>query len=223
VNQAQSAKDLVACLAELGIEAETITGGAEGVATPITSVMIGGTDDSVEWNIPGVMGAYDRDKYGNDLDSPLLVSNGTDLTSEFESCISSTGFFVPPPQFDPSEEAATKQAMADASNEWARCARDNGLPNIVDAGVTVDNWETKPSVLVPNSVDVEVFREVLNHCPALDPDRDLTQGNLTEGGSAPAYVDPQITFEPSADGEAVSPLERVLVDHVRALSEAARH
>ncbi|MDR1186282.1 MAG: hypothetical protein LBK95_02300 [Bifidobacteriaceae bacterium] len=220
-SQAQSATDLVACLADIGVEAETLSGGVEGLEGSYLYVMIGGPDDPIEWNVPGGLGSYDPLKYGAGFDDVLLVVNGVDRSGELSECVDSTGFYLPDPEFDAREETIVKQAMADASNDWAACAREAGLPMLVDATVETDNWETQPSITVPATTSVELFKDVLGDCPPLHPDRDLTKGNLIEDG-AERLFNPKITFDAPEDSAEYLRLDKALTDHIEAMYKAAR-
>jgi hypothetical protein len=111
--------------------------------------------------------------------------------------------------------------MAEASNQWAACARENGLPNLRDATATVDNWETKPSIEIPESTSVELFKQVLGKCSAVNPDRDLNNGNLIEGNVEQLF-DPQITFGGAPDNPRRVALEDALFEHVNRVYEAAQ-
>ena len=219
-SQDQTARDLVDCLAELGVDAEALPGtGIEGYEGTFTDIMIKGPDAS--WNVPGGLGVYDPLVYGVDFKELLLVVNGQDLTDQFATCIDSSGFGLPSAKFDPREEETTKQAMAEASNQWAACARENGLPNLRDAAVTIDNWETKPSIEVPDSTSAELFKQVLGKCSAVNPDRDLSAGNLIEGNVEQLF-DPQITFGGSPDNPRRVALEEALFEHINQVYEAAQ-
>jgi hypothetical protein len=207
-------------LVGLGVKAKAAPIEITGHRGEYATVAIGGAEDPIEWNLPGVMGVYDPVRYGDDFDDLLLISNGTDLTAEFSACIESSGFYLPDPVVDPREEEVAKQAVAEASNQWAACARDNGLADMLDATVTVDDWETVPSVEVPASVDLQLFEQVLANCPPLDPSRDLAKGNLVEDGDKPP-VDPEITFGAPPDSRQRADLEQALVDRIDQLYQAA--
>jgi hypothetical protein len=97
-----------------------------------------------------------------------FIEGGVDRTAEVQECIDSTGYFVPRPITDPSEEAVEKQKLADVGNAWAQCLRDNGAPGVKDATVVVDGWETVPVVIVPGSIEVALLEELVTECPYYD-------------------------------------------------------
>ncbi|MDR1442642.1 MAG: hypothetical protein LBJ02_09725 [Bifidobacteriaceae bacterium] len=219
--QARTAAELVACLDGLGVDARTTPMDITGHAGQYANVAIGSVEDPIEWNFPGVMGVYDPSKYGDDFDELLLVANGVDLTAEFSACIESSGFYLPDPDVDPRDEEVAKLAIAEASNQWAACARKNGLPALPDAVVVVDGWETRPSIEIPASVDLQLFEKVLDACPPLDPNRDLSKGNLVEEGEE-VPVDPEITFAPRADSGELEEMEGAMASRIRELFESAQ-
>jgi hypothetical protein len=227
--QARAADALVACLADQGIEA---------VKTPLGLVGHG----DLEFQAVDVVlkseedGAYYMPGFGGtnispdlppppglvfDEQRPLLYDNGIDMTAQLVECVDSSGYFIPEPRFDPREEEMEKQAMAEAANGWAGCARENGMAGIVDMAVEVDNWDTVPEVQVPQSVSLEAFKDVLAVCPPLDPERDLTAPAMTEA-DAPRWVDPQIGFDLIAEDALRQQFQQALQDHISGLYESAQ-
>jgi hypothetical protein len=172
--------------------------------------------------VPGAMAMSSADfpeDVFDDPDQPVLIDGEEDLTEVFRGCIESSGYFLPEPEFDVAEEEITKQQIAEVSNEWAKCARDNGIPDVVDAKVTIDNWETQPAVVVPASTNLAVFQAVLDKCPPVNPETDPTIGDAIDGGTP--LFDPAIAFEPS-DDPAAQQLQDALDEWVVSYFEHAR-
>jgi hypothetical protein len=221
--QAASAKALVECLANSGIEADDtgrmVVNGYEGdfvVVSPVLhsdSYLIVDEDGGVE-----ATEDYPPDKV--DRTRPQLIDGDRDLSDEYVGCLESSGYFIPAGEEDPREEERVKQKSAAAGNLWAACARENGIPNIADVGVVVDGYKTKPEVLVPASVTPAQFEDVLEKCPPFDPDRDLTHGNMYEADEE-APEDPMIGFELPADDPVRAQLEQVVVNYTNAAYEKA--
>ena len=119
-----------------------------------------------------------------------------------------------------------KRVEADAANDWAACARDNGLVGVEDAQYQIDNYETAPAATVPASTSLELFQAVLAECPPIDPDTDFSLGNFGDGekGEDPpsnAFTHPRIEFDPPDDPNAAK-LAQALAERINALYEAGR-
>ncbi|MDR1393784.1 MAG: hypothetical protein LBJ62_07450 [Bifidobacteriaceae bacterium] len=78
--------------------------------------------------------------------------------------------YVPPAlPFDPAEELADKTAVAQASNDWLRCARDHGYPELDDAEAPkVDGYRSMPSALLPVTIAPPQLELLLDECPLED-------------------------------------------------------
>ncbi|MDR1189225.1 MAG: lipoprotein [Bifidobacteriaceae bacterium] len=172
-------------------------------------------------NLPKVGGLASEGAPEIDEDEVVLIVGGIDRSDVLIGCIDTTGYFVPEPVFDPGDEAVQKQAEAEAANEWAACARENGIPDVLDAEVIVDGFTTRPGASVPGSTSVETFKDTLNECPPIDPDRDLTVSN-TDPLQA-TWVDPWIVFTPTDDETNPPKLQAALDEHqVKLWEEASR-
>jgi hypothetical protein len=95
-----------------------------------------------------------------------LIVGSRDYTEAFRKCMGESGYVRPVTYYDPADEIRQKQAAVDITNEWVRCARDNGLDQLADVPAAVaDNFATRPFVLLPLSVNDDQLRAVLKVCP----------------------------------------------------------
>ncbi|MDR1798775.1 MAG: hypothetical protein LBR19_02675 [Bifidobacteriaceae bacterium] len=101
-----------------------------------------------------------------------LVIDGIDYSVEYTECRDLSGYIEDWEQpVDPRDELAAKAQMAEAANDWARCARDNGWPQVGDASAPVaDGYQTSPTVFLPASMTADQLAALLEACPAFDPD-----------------------------------------------------
>jgi hypothetical protein len=202
--QHQSAEKLANCLDAQGIDATTEEIEVTGYQGRFLIVMPQPKSDRFAVRVPGSMGMASADfphDIFDDDGKAMLIDGDQDLTSVFEACIASAEYFVPQAKFDAAEEEISKQLIVEASNEWATCARRIGMPGILDARVSVDNWETVPSAVIPAATDQALFREVLEQCPPVNPKREIGGGNLFEE-SGDEIADPAISVEPGDDPRA---------------------
>ncbi|MCL1898243.1 MAG: hypothetical protein FWG16_05420 [Micrococcales bacterium] len=133
---------------------------------------------------------------GQEEESPLvLMVDGKDRSEEYGRCFEESGYFAPQSAWDPALELQVKTHEAEVTNKWAKCARENGYPNIADSGPPVaDGFETKIEVVIPLSMTVEELRALLKVCPRVVMDY-----------KDPDYIDPKLVIEQPKDGqEAVS-------------------
>ncbi|MDR0593824.1 MAG: hypothetical protein LBG60_11320 [Bifidobacteriaceae bacterium] len=141
---------------------------------------------AVAWNpIDGVWTSF-ADPEGADMDSvsrqffdalsqvsgteaeaqPKLMIAGQDVSEDYAACYTSSGYFAPSLTADPVDELRRKTAVAEASNQWAACARANGHPDIADADAPVaDNYATQPEVQIPLTMTADDLRTLLGRCP----------------------------------------------------------
>jgi hypothetical protein len=63
--------------------------------------------------------------------------------------------------------------MVESSNEWAKCARENGFPSVIDASMPpVGDAFKDPAALLPASITEDQLRQLLEKCPNFDPSRE---------------------------------------------------
>jgi hypothetical protein len=178
---------------------------------------------------PGLMAdAADADKYqawvdqmaGKAAESPygyVVYEGEMDRTQDFEPCLQASGY-VPPvlAQMDPANILEARQKQAEASNEWAACARAAGVPGVIDAKVSEDREE--PAIaLLPAGVTEAQIRRLVDECPAWD--REVQEANdlaWAEGRDDDVRNQPMIGFD--VDGyrereqEVVSPEDKAIYD-----------
>ncbi|MDR1189293.1 MAG: hypothetical protein LBK95_17895 [Bifidobacteriaceae bacterium] len=231
--QVAAAEAMVACLKDKGVETELIDAGVQSYgdfeSVNYKEVWLTPALDEFYFSIPDSSGMASsselEERLGWSMEDgqPHLYDNGRDQTDVLVACIDSSGYTTPKPQWDPREEEAEKQLMADASNTWAACARENGLPKVTDAKVEVDNFESMPAVLVDGSVTVDELKAALAKCAPFDPERDLAAPNFyDEGETAPKWTDPSITFDLPEDDPKFAQLRQALDDHIAAAYEKAK-
>ncbi|MDR1512155.1 MAG: hypothetical protein LBS56_01535 [Propionibacteriaceae bacterium] len=102
---------------------------------------------------------------------PLLQVDGVDHSETWARCLDSSGYdenAVWDSLYDPAVMTAFNQSIVDASNEWAKCARENGHPNVIDAHMPQSDTEN-PTALLPASITEDQLRQLLAVCPNFDP------------------------------------------------------
>jgi hypothetical protein len=102
---------------------------------------------------------------------PFLQVDGVDHTETWVRCLDSSGYdenAVWDSLYDPAVMTAFNQSTVDASNEWAKCARENGHPNVIDAHMPQSDTEN-PTALLPASITEDQLRQLLAVCPNFDP------------------------------------------------------
>ncbi|MDR0432467.1 MAG: hypothetical protein LBH48_04035, partial [Bifidobacteriaceae bacterium] len=83
---------------------------------------------------------------------------------------------------DPGEAAAFLQGRVDAANDWIACARENGLPGLVDVAVDVNaGGGPGPHALIPLKTEAAVLGSVIEACPIFHEEyfRRLLEGDPT--------------------------------------------
>ncbi|MDR2566839.1 MAG: hypothetical protein LBC97_12465 [Bifidobacteriaceae bacterium] len=223
--QARTAEALAACLEAEGIQTDS-TGRSIPDGFSVEFVLVTPVPQAEERLVVMPSGWVEESpKYQNDTprdtSKPVLIDGDRDLSAELGACIESSGYFVPDARADLRDEERAKQAVAEASNDWARCARENGWPDVRDAEVAVDDYATVPFALVPGDITVEQLRVLLGKCSPLDPDTDLTAGNMIEEGK-PTPIDPNIEFDLPQDDPQQKVLKDAIMDHIEAMYQEAR-
>jgi hypothetical protein len=223
--QAAAAEKLMKCLDSKGIESDGM-GRVRPDGYDVDFVEVMPVPKSKEFLVVTGWGwVTESPKYqieGRDYSVPQYIDGDTDLTAELLECTESSGYFIPAGEAaDPRIEAQDKQLIADASNIWADCARSNGLPEVEDAKVEIDDYATVPGALVPGYVDLALFRAVLEACPPLDPKTDFAAGNMIEDGDY-VPIDPHINFDLPADHPKRQELQAAVDARIEAVFEEAR-
>jgi hypothetical protein len=124
-----------------------------------------------------------------------LYVDGTAYSVAWNECYYSSGYTEPPDGPDPADELLQKQGVAAATNEWAACARENGVPGIADATATEGSeW---PIALIPPDISAGELRALLQECPNFDPKRATA---AAEAGAGPSeynrlYAQPSVGID----------------------------
>jgi hypothetical protein len=181
LDQYGRAQALEACLVEAGLPAvlnpveggEAEIGWAEGHEVlsrdfERMGVMLEGSGGPIDPAIYDAFMDVEEDPVTMDL-APSLWVNGTDYTTTWVECLESSGYTNPTAYLepDPSEVQAHAQRMADSANNWIACARENGLPELVDAEPDPSIMPA-PHALIPLSTPPDLLRSVMEACPNFD-------------------------------------------------------
>ncbi|MDR1293810.1 MAG: hypothetical protein LBK59_02435 [Bifidobacteriaceae bacterium] len=98
-----------------------------------------------------------------------LVVDGVDYSADYQACAESSDYVDPLTEPDLTDELTGKRMLADATNDWIACARENGYPEWADVEPGVaDNWLTSPSATIPLTMTAEDLRSLLAECPNFD-------------------------------------------------------
>jgi hypothetical protein len=212
-------ESMALCLADKGIPV-TWDGEGEGFLR---------WDESYNWFVVWPDGEFsgegvppDDDPFWNDHQSdgtgtpPGLMIDGIDHSETLTTCLDATGYVRPQPvsDFEPSAAREAHQAQVDANNTWIACARDNGLPTIVDDAVPEDLSDPMTSAIVPLSTSVDTLRAVVDACPVFDEELATLQqdpgydwsgvepATLSVAVETPAGLEwPPVQVDPEATGE----------------------
>jgi hypothetical protein len=100
--------------------------------------------------------------------SYLLVGEA-DYTAEYRECSKTIDYVPPAMLFDPAAELAYKGYVAEATNNWLRCARDHGYPQLGDADAPkADNYQTWPAAVLPLTITPGQLELLFVECPMGD-------------------------------------------------------
>jgi hypothetical protein len=138
---------------------------------------------------------------GADVPSDVLLVGTKDYTDLYRRCLNETGYEAPGPPGIDRDELEYKQGVAEASLEWADCARDNGIPDVKDPDPPVaDGYRSVSAATVPYSISPDQLREVLTACPPLDlPGRRAQEAAMADpsasGDDFPEVYDPMIVYD----------------------------
>jgi hypothetical protein len=145
-----------------------------------------------------------------------LLLDGVDHSALYSDCVAASGYQAPRegPADSYADELTEKAALAQVTNEWASCARANGLSDVTDAAApTVDSWTTVPVALLAPTTTVESLRSALAACPNYDFDRLAAAPNKYHDRDQPGWrPDPNIAVDANWDQ-----LDQTETTHVEAL------
>jgi hypothetical protein len=116
---------------------------------------------------------------------PMLEVDGVDRTDVWVECVAETGYSTRAVWDSAASlgiDPVYVQAVVEANNEWAACARANGYPDVADSTVPRDSASTEqwPTVLLPRTITEEQLRALLEVCPNFDPEQMKRNDALTE-------------------------------------------
>jgi hypothetical protein len=132
-----------------------------------------------------------------------LIVGATDHTETFRACVEESGYTEPVFQADPAEEIKEKQAILSVTVAWAKCARENGYPDLADPLPAVaDQWVTTPTAVLPAETTPEDLAGLLAECPA------DAESEYYDGGPVSAEIGFDVPgfrgdFRETADGDSV--------------------
>ena len=157
---------LVSCLVDAGLPArldEGLDGGVqlgwdEGHDIAVVDTYGGDwwiRDASRDYDEVGSQADHSRflNAHQPDGASPYgLEVDGVDYSDVFATCVQNSGYAPVSESKDVRDEQVAKQALAEVTNDWLVCARENGYSDWpdVEAG-EADDWLTSPQVSIPLS------------------------------------------------------------------------
>ncbi|MDR1442217.1 MAG: hypothetical protein LBJ02_07520, partial [Bifidobacteriaceae bacterium] len=144
--------------------------------------------------------------------------DGVDHSDTYNQCVSSTGYEEPAPdRTDPAAEIAQKQALAEVTNDWIKCARQNGFPGLADAEVPrADGFTTSPMALLPLTISEAELRGLIAACPVFNAER--AQCALEPPEIGECEPNPLIGFvDPGAPDAALTPEQQTTAEALEAV------
>ncbi|MDR1633579.1 MAG: hypothetical protein LBS27_01360 [Bifidobacteriaceae bacterium] len=164
-----------------------------------------------------------------------LIVGETDYTQAFVKCLDQSDYTGPVYKIDPAEELRQKTLVAEASTEWAKCARENGFPNIKDPDPPkADEWATNPSVLLPGDITEQALRDLLAVCPnfdaekakaldeayaALQGDPSVSEEDWAKIDEEFGYVEPSIDFDVPGRNDPNAEMDEATQERMQKLRE----
>jgi hypothetical protein len=175
-SQLDGAEALVSCLIDNGLPAQ-LNDVADGQASigweprhTVLQVVAGGGVEEF-----GEISGEQRIAFGADgNERSRLIVDEVDQSDVFRACIELSGYLSPEPHSDTARwEELRRLEVANATNEWAACARDHGFPRLEDVPPDsvrgIDGRE--PFVALPGTITKPELQTLLEDCPVFDPDR----------------------------------------------------
>jgi hypothetical protein len=112
---------------------------------------------------------------GVDDPEPILKVDGVDYSADWVRCHDLSGYDETKVLASALESPTIMEiwrGYADASNEWAACARDNGWPDVKDAVINANTGKTEvPMALLPPTISETQLKALLEVCPNFDEDQ----------------------------------------------------
>ncbi|MDR0593156.1 MAG: hypothetical protein LBG60_07880 [Bifidobacteriaceae bacterium] len=232
-----AAEDLVSCLRELKLPArlEEVDGQAQLGWDPGHDVFMvdafGGAsmlrDLSRDYDQANAQAEYRRflGEHRAEDSSPFgLEVDGADYSDEFANCVEISGYVPPSGVTDTREELVAKQALAEVTNNWLACARDNGYPDWADVkAVKADGWLTSPEAVIPLSMSTDELTRLLAACPNFDEETAERLEDPEFNWNSDFVAHPAVSVEPPApppDGGQTDPMAQDEYAHYQELVDA---
>jgi hypothetical protein len=144
--------------------------------------------------------------------------DGVDHSDTYNECIASTKYQEPISDgVDPSLELTEKLEITEVTNEWIKCARENGFPNLVDVRVSkVDEFSTSPMAILPLTTSETELRNLIAACPVFNAERAQCAVNPSESSRCPP--DPAIGFgDPNNPDATLMPEQQAAAEALEAV------
>ncbi|MDR1426410.1 MAG: hypothetical protein LBJ08_01440 [Bifidobacteriaceae bacterium] len=97
----------------------------------------------------------------------VVFIDGADRTEPYATCLDTSGYTEPVLAEAEAAGLAHKQFVAEASNDWAACARLHGYPDLRD---TTAEKDSDPVVLLPATITAAQVEQLAADCPPFDLD-----------------------------------------------------
>jgi len=150
---------------------------------------------------------------GGQRSGTFLFVDGVDRTDVWNGCLDQSGFddaAVWNSGDNDALDALWENMVVEASNDWARCARDHGLNGIRDAQPATDPNQVAQA-LVPLTTTEAQLKAVIENCPVVDPgvqaENDRIVRQAIADGTPYADIIDQLSAQPrvSVDGSSLVP------------------
>jgi len=119
---------------------------------------------------------------GRNRTKPILQVDGVDRTDVWMSCYDESGYSVSAIMagiMDSPVGQSFFSFMVDSSNEWAKCARENGFPETKDAMMPSRyDFSQVPMALLPPSITEPQLTDLLTKCPNFDAEQQKKNDEL---------------------------------------------
>ncbi|MDR1078962.1 MAG: hypothetical protein LBL55_09955 [Propionibacteriaceae bacterium] len=178
VDQKRSADEFLLCLSDYAVPASLRDFELEGslvVWEPTASVVARDQNgQELIYSVPGteplapevVETALQGGWALEDETLVVLVIDQVDYSTAYATCLDASGYHQPAAVSDPEAETGQSEAIRQESNRWADCARQNGWPDVADAGPV--GLSGLSEVVIPSRIDEAGLRALLTACPPYD-------------------------------------------------------
>jgi hypothetical protein len=129
-----------------------------------------------------------------DPESFGLLVDGVDRSADFERCYTESGYTEPEFTADPAAQALFNTRIAEATNTWIACARENGYPDLSDVAASSEDPDYYPNVELPSTITEEALRALLDACPNFDAE---AWGEMLDAQSTGTMTEANIPTDPA--------------------------